>query len=234
MALYVMGDLHLSFSTQKPMDIFGEEWTNHAEKIQARWPLTPVDTVVVPGDLSWAADFSQLYADLTFLDNLPGQKIISKGNHDYWWNTLSKLTRFAQSFSSIRFLHNNSYEAEGVSICGTRGWTMGQSEEDEKILRREAGRLRLSLQTATLPPVVFLHYPPLFAATRCGEIMDVLSEFQVQECYYGHLHGARAIALAQQGNIEGIHFSLVSADYLNFIPKKIRPLHPGSESEIIS
>lgn len=223
MALYTMADLHLSFSAQKPMDVFGERWKDHPQKIADRWPLSPEDTIVLPGDFSWAMNFRELRADMEFLHALPGTKILSKGNHDYWWETLSKMNRFAEEdYPSVHFLHNNSYEVCGISVCGTRGWTLENSDEDEKVLNREVGRLRMSLEKATAQPIVFLHYPPLFGELRCDPILDVLKEFDVRECYYGHLHGSGAAALAVEGPAEGIQFRLISADHLDFTPVKLR------------
>lgn len=223
MALYTMADLHLSFSTGKPMDVFGDRWKDHPQKIAERWPLTEEDVIVLPGDFSWAIDFKELAADMDFLESLPGKKILSKGNHDYWWDTLSKMKRFtAEAYPSVAFLHNNAYEIGDVSVCGTRGWTLENNDEDEKILNREVGRLRTSLQQAKNTPLVFLHYPPLFGNLRCDPILDVLKEFGVKKCYYGHLHGPGACALAVEGEREGIEFSLIAADRLDFTPRKIR------------
>ncbi len=222
MALYTMADLHLSFSTGKPMDVFGDRWKDHPEKIAQRWPLTGDDTIVLPGDFSWAIDLKELAADMEFLHALPGKKILSKGNHDYWWETMSKLNHFVADYPSVSFLHNNSYTVGEISVCGTRGWTLENTDEDEKVLNREVGRLKTSLQTAEKPPVVFLHYPPLFGDLRCDPILDVLKEYGVKECYYGHLHGPGAVGLAVQGEAEGIHFRLISADHLDFVPLKIR------------
>lgn len=222
MALYTMADFHLSFSTGKPMDIFGERWKDHPKKIEERWPLTDQDTIVLPGDFSWAIDFEELKEDMAFLEKLPGTKILSKGNHDYWWETMAKMNKFITDYPSVHFLHNNSYPVGDVSICGTRGWTLESNEEDEKVLNREVGRLKTSLQSAEQEPMVFLHYPPLFGDLRCDPILDVLKQYGVKECYYGHLHGAGASNLAVQGEVDGITFRLVAADYLDFTPLKIR------------
>lgn len=222
MALYTIADLHLSFSTQKPMDVFGDRWRDHPEKIAQRWCLTEDDTVVLPGDFSWAIDFKELTADMEFLHALPGKKILSKGNHDYWWETMSKLKKFTADYPSVCFLHNNSYQVGEVSVCGTRGWTLEQPDEEEKVLNREVGRLKASLETAKKQPVVFLHYPPVFGNLRCDPILEVLKEYGVKECYYGHLHGPGAVQSAVQGRVDGIDFRLISADYLDFTPLKIR------------
>ena len=222
MALYTMGDLHLSFSTGKPMDVFGDRWKDHPQKIRDRWCLNDGDTIVLAGDFSWAIDFDQLRADMEFLEGLPGHKILLKGNHDYWWDTMTKMNRFAADYPSVSFLHNNSYEIGDVSVCGTRGWTLEPTNEDEKILAREVGRLRTSLSSATKPPVVFLHYPPVFAGLRCEPILSVLKEFGVTECYYGHLHGP-SHTLAVEGEQDGITFRLIAADRLQFTPYPVRP-----------
>ena len=223
MALYTMADLHLSFSTEKPMDVFGDRWKDHPQKIKDRWPLTEEDTIVLPGDFSWAMDLKQLIPDLAFLQSLPGTKLLSKGNHDYWWDTIAKMNRcLGKDFPSVHFLHNNSYEICNVSLCGTRGWTLENAEEDEKVLAREVGRLKMSLEKATREPLVFLHYPPVFGTLRCEPILDVMKQFRVKECYYGHLHGAGAAALATEGEVDGIRFRLISADALDFHPLRIR------------
>ncbi len=222
MALYTMADFHLSFSTEKPMDIFGERWKGHAEKIKERWPLTEDDTIVMPGDFSWAIDLNELAADMAFLESLPGKKILAKGNHDYWWETMAKLNRFAADYPSVSFLFNNSYPVGEISVCGTRGWTLENSDEDEKVLNREVGRLKMSLASAENPPVVFLHYPPVFGNLTCDPILKVLKESGVKECYYGHLHGPGAANVAVQGEVDGITYRLIAADYLDFTPLKIR------------
>lgn len=221
MALYAMADLHLSFSTGKPMDIFGDRWSDHAQKIAQRWCLTDADTAVLAGDLSWAIDFSELEADLDFLSSLPGKKILLKGNHDYWWETMTKMRRLTEAHPDLSFVHNCSVSVDDVSVCGTRGWTLEKTDEDERVLNREVGRLRASLKSAEKEPVVFLHYPPIYGNLRCEPILSVLKEFGVRECYYGHLHGP-SHALAAEGEIDGTVFRLISADRLDFTPLKIR------------
>lgn len=224
MSLYVIGDLHLSLSDKinKPMDIFGDRWSKHDDQIRANWPASGEDTTVLAGDISWAMNFAELRPDFEFIESLPGRKIILKGNHDYWWTTLKKMNAFAADYPSVSFLHNNSYEADGVSICGTRGWITEPGEpEDEKILLREAGRLRESLKSARYSEkIVFLHYPPITLAARCDEILELLSEYGVKRCYYGHLHG-KAIKGAFTGFADGTEFRLISADFLGFKPLKI-------------
>lgn len=227
MALFAIADLHLSFGTDKPMDVFSG-WHDYVSRIEANWKniVRESDTVVIPGDVSWAMNFSELYPDFAFLHALPGRKILLKGNHDYWWTTLAKMNRFIgeSGFDTIRILHNSAVEAEGICVCGTRGWLYdSEPDDDRKILLREAGRLRLSLEAAAktgLEPVVFLHYPPVYGDFVCGEILQVLQEYGVRRCCYGHLHG-RAALRAVEGVSQGILFRLVSCDHLKFLPMRI-------------
>ena len=225
MALYVMGDFHLSLSTDKPMDIFGDAWVGHEKKIAANWPLSEEDTIVINGDVSWAMDLNQAAADFDFLQNLPGRKILLKGNHDYWWTTMAKLRQFASAYPSIDFLFNNSYETDECFICGARGWiTESTQQQDAKISKREQGRLKRSLDSRTgadKPTYVFLHYPPIFGSERNDDILSVLKEYGVSRCYYGHLHGAQAHRAACIGRAEGIEMHLTACDYLGFIPMRV-------------
>lgn len=222
MSLYAMADLHLSLSVDKPMDVFGPAWENYVSRIKENWCLSEDDTIVIPGDVSWASDFSELEADFDFLSSLPGKKILLKGNHDYWWNTMRKMNGFAEKYGNISFLHNNSIEFGDISLCGTRGWIQEpDTAADEKVLKREAIRLEASLSKATKKPVVFLHYPPVFAAEENRPIIDVMKKYGVEECYYGHLHG-KSFGGARTGLVDGIFYTLVSADYLGFSPVKVR------------
>ena len=222
MSLYAIADTHLSFGTDKPMDSF-EGWQDYTSRLEKNWRklIKPEDTIVLAGDISWAMDFSQLKADFDFLESLNGNKIILKGNHDYWWNTMAKLNKFLadNNYKPIRFLFNNSFELGNASICGTRGWMMGcENEEDIKILNREVGRLRRSLESAGCPEkIVFLHYPPVSDISRCDEIINVLKEFGIKKCYYGHLHGDAA-KYAVSGVVDGIDYKLISCDKLKFTP----------------
>lgn len=230
MSVYTIGDLHLSFGSNKPMDIFGVTWKNHSEKIFNNWQSTvkESDTVILCGDSSWAMDYKSLEPDFSFIHKLNGKKLILKGNHDYWWGTLSKINGFLKEngFDSIGILHNNSYNADGINICGTRGWPCDEKNEgefDNRILAREVGRLKLSLERVLKPQeetVVFLHYPPIYEGFRCAEIIDVLKEYKIKRCYYGHLHDV-SVKKAIQGLQEGIEFRLVSCDYTEFAPVKI-------------
>lgn len=226
MSVFAISDTHLSFGTDKPMDSF-PGWNDYVEKIEKNWNsiVTADDTVVVAGDISWAMNFDELVADFKFLDSLNGTKIIIKGNHDYWWNTARKMNNFISEngFETIKILFNNSYEADGISICGSRGWALDvEDEHDEKVLNREVGRLRLSLDSATNEnKIVFLHYPPVTIDKQCDEIVDVLKEYGIKKCYYGHLHGIAA-RYAVDDVVDGIKFSLISCDKLGFTPKLIR------------
>lgn len=222
MSLFVIADTHLSFGTDKSMDTF-EGWQNYTEKLSENWNKVVgcSDDVVIAGDISWAMNFDQLIPDLKFIENLNGNKIILKGNHDYWWNTLSKMNRMLEenNFKTIKFLHNNSYSVNNISVCGSRGW-MFESDEafDEKVLAREVMRLRRSLETAEYDnKITFLHYPPITTNSECTEIIELLKEFGIKKCFFGHLHGEGA-KYAREGSIEGIDFKLISCDRLGFTP----------------
>ena len=226
MALYAIGDLHLGLSVDKPMDVFGSGWDSHVERLRAAFAkLHDDDVTVLCGDTSWGIDFQESLADFQFIDALPGRKLILKGNHDYWWNTAAKMKRFfaENGLTTIEILHNNCHTYGDYALCGTRGWFFEEDQKphNEKVLNREVGRLEASLKLAEGRPILaFLHYPPLYEGYRCPEILKKLEEYGVERCFYGHLHGVthrRAI----QGSFGGVDYSLVSADYLRFEPKKI-------------
>ena len=233
MSIFVIGDLHLSFGTDKPMDIFG--WENHSEKIKQNWieNVKDQDTVIIPGDFSWAMTLEEAYKDFEFINSLPGTKIISKGNHDYWWNTITKMTNYLKEnhFHTIKFLQNNSYLVEDKIIVGTRGWstTSSNSEENYKILKRENDRLKLSIQHGInnfgndKEIICFLHYPPFFKESVSEEIdfIETMKKYQIHRCYYGHLHG-ESHQEAFEGEKKEINFELVSCDYLDFKLKLIK------------
>jgi predicted phosphohydrolase len=223
MALYAISDLHLSLSSDKPMDVF-PGWENYQQRLEKGWKenVRENDTVVLPGDLSWAMELKASDADFSFIDSLPGKKIILKGNHDYWWSTRKKMEQFfcEKGYASLTILHNSCVSVGNVCVCGTRGWFYEEDDADRKVLLREAGRLDTSLALAKktgLEAVAFLHYPPVYGDYVCGEIMDVLVKYGVKRCYYGHLHG-RAAKNAFEGVREGISFRLVSADRVGFVP----------------
>ena len=226
MALFVLGDTHLSLGGAKPMDVF-PGWNGYVEKLEANWRklVKPEDTVVLAGDISWSMRLADTRKDFAFLNGLPGRKLIMKGNHDYWWSTANKMNEFvrAEGFDTLRLLHNNSYTVEGYALCGTRGWLFDADEpHDEKVMNREIGRLRLSLQAAEpgKEKLVFLHYPPVYTGADAPEIVAVLKEYGIRRCFYAHLHG-KAIRFAVQGEVDGIRYKLVSADGLQFCPYKI-------------
>ncbi len=227
MALFAIGDTHLSFSVSKPMDIFGG-WQDYVERLEKNWTgiVGPDDTVVIPGDISWAMNLEEAKKDLEFLDSLPGKKIIGKGNHDYWWPTMAKIDAFVKenNFTSLNFLYNNAYAAEGFAVCGSRGWFFDDdTPQSELVIKRECGRIRTSLEAAFalgLPPILFLHYPPITQDRICEPIMEVITSSGAKRCFYAHLHG-NAINYAFRGNFEGVAFDLVSADSLEFVPKLI-------------
>lgn len=227
MSLFAIGDPHLSFSCDKPMDIF-RGWDDYVSRLMKNWNsvVTKNDTVVVPGDISWAMGLTNAKKDFEFLNNLNGKKIILKGNHDYWWNTMTKMNSFLSEneFDTIKILHNNSYKIGDFAVAGTRGWFYDDTcEADKKVLLREAGRLQTSINEAKKlggEVIVFLHYPPISATQKCDEILNVILENDIKRCYFGHLHGFVPPENTYL-EYEGVKFSLVSADKLNFCPKII-------------
>ena len=227
MALYAIGDLHLSLGAPKPMDVFGGNWVGYMEKLrQGLSVITPEDTTVLLGDLSWALSLEESGPDFAWINEIPGRKIILKGNHDYWWSTASKFYKFCEEkgFSNQLILNNNHYEYDGWAICGTRGWFFEEErsgQHDEKVFKRELLRLEASLKSAgDLPKLVFLHYPPRYRGYECREILDLLEKYEVRRCFYGHLHGP-SHKLAMEGLWDGVEFRLVSADFLDFQPFKV-------------
>lgn len=230
MAIYAISDLHLSFGSNKPMDVFGVNWENHTEKIKQDW-LSKVkedDLVLLPGDFSWAMYLEDTYEDFKFLNELPGKKILLKGNHDYWWNSLKKMREYLKqnNFNNIDFLYNNSYEYNGYIIAGTRGWNYQETEENEKIIRRENIRLELSIQDGIKKYgedkkiIVCMHYPPIQKNSENLGFINIMKKYKVDKCIYGHLHG-KSHKEAIQGNVEEIELKLVSCDYTNFSLIKI-------------
>ena len=232
MAIFAISDLHLSTAdeTNKSMEVFGRRWADYTERLRRAWTavVSDSDTVVIPGDVSWATSLGEALSDLRFLEALPGKKILGKGNHDFWWATASKLSAFTEAnhLSTISFLHNNAILVGDCAIAGTRGWF---SEDDtvhgdaEKLIRREAMRLQLSLQSAkALSPartLAFLHFPPIWNGQICRPILDVLHAHGITECFYGHIHGVYSIPASF--DYEGIRMTIIAADYLEFLPKRI-------------
>lgn len=227
MSVFVIADPHLSLGSEKPMDIF-RGWQDYTERLKGNWErlISPGDTVVLPGDISWGMSMEESKKDLAFIDSLPGTKIIGKGNHDYWWGTMKKLNEFTaeNNFSTLNFLFNNAYEAEGIAVCGTRGWFFDDKAENAaKVIDREAARLARSIEEARKldgEPVAFLHYPVVYESGVCKEILEVLKKYSIKRCYFGHIHGEKT-GRYEKYTYEGITFSLVSADFLAFCPKKV-------------
>jgi len=227
MALYAIGDLHLCLGAPKPMDIFGGAWNGYMDKLKEGMSMiTAEDTTVLLGDLSWALDLQEAKPDFSWIDDIPGRKIILKGNHDYWWSTAAKFYHFCEQngFSQQFILNNNCYYYEDVAICGTRGWFFEEEHSgshDEKVFLRELIRLETSLKAAgDARKIVFLHYPPRYKGYTCEPILDLLQRYQVSSCYYGHLHGA-SHGLAQEGLWDGIDYHLVAADRIQFRPIRV-------------
>lgn len=224
MSIYAISDLHLSYNTDKPMDIFG--WKDYESKIKENWnsKVKENDLVILGGDFSWSMDLEDTYKDFEFIHNLPGKKILIKGNHDYWWGTLTKMKKYINEigFNDINFLYNNSYEFEGKIICGTRGWNFTDlQEDDEKIYNREIQRLKLSLEDAVKKYgtdkeiIVCLHYPPL-KTNEISDFVRVMEEYNVTKCIYGHLHGPAHKFIVEK-NIDNIQYIMTSCDYTNFV-----------------
>ena len=228
MSIYTIGDLHLSFKNPKPMNIFGKNWENHEEKIKKDWmsKVKETDTVIHPGDFSWAMHLKDTYLDFEYLNSLPGKKIMLKGNHEYWWTTITNMKKFLEenNFKNIDFIQNNCIEVEDKVICGTRGWTLNQdTDNSKKIIAREAIRLELSIKDAITKNkeiIVFMHYPPITKENFNTEFMRILKKYNIKRCYYAHLHG-NSILDSVEGIVEGIEFKLVSADGLDFKLLKI-------------
>ena len=245
MSIFVLSDLHLSLDskTNKSMEVFGARWQDYISKITNNWNVVvgENDTVIVPGDISWATRLEESEVDLRFLDSLNGKKLIGKGNHDFWWSTATKMYAFFEEkgFSTISILYNNAYIVEDRIICGTRGWFPDESKQTpvnnadySKILNRECIRLRMSLEAAVslqksridedgekLPILVFLHFPPIWNDFVMRELVDILHEFEIEHCYYGHIHNSYATPLSFE--FENIKFTLTSSDFLSFYPLKI-------------
>lgn len=228
MALYAIGDLHLSLGGDKPMDVFGGRWQGYVEKLEKGFAdLRAEDVTVLCGDLSWGMSMEAAREDFLFISRLPGRKVVIKGNHDYWWSTASAAYKFfaANGISTIEILNNNCLFYGETALCGTRGWFYEEergSEHDRKIMLRELGRLEASLKAAgEREKIAFLHYPPKFAAYECPEILEMLGHYGVKECYYGHIHG-KGCSAAFRGVKNGVKYELVSADQLMFRPLRVR------------
>ena len=236
MAIYIIGDLHLSFAENKPMSIFGANWEGHSDKIKADWlaKVKPEDTVILAGDFSWAMYLEDTYPDFMYLKELPGRKILLKGNHDYWWTTITSMKRYLQEkeIKNVDFLYNNAFLIEDKIITGTRGWSLLDSQNSQKMIKRESLRLELSMKESLeaygeeRERIVVMHYPPVTKATMNNgtiyhpEFIQVMKNYNVKKCFYGHLHG-KSHKDAIEGMVDGIDLKLISADYLDFQLYKI-------------
>lgn len=219
MATYVISDLHLSFGVNKPMDVFGDKWNNYEEKIKADWlnKVKEEDYVILAGDISWATYLEEALEDFKWLDSLPGTKIILKGNHDYWWETVTKMNRFleAQNIKSIVFLYNNCIETDQYLVCGTRYWDNEDGMDNEKIINREIERAKISLNMAQNMKnagndkkiLMCTHYPP------DSRMVEELAKYGINIWIYAHIHSNYDEHIANTGNIPS---RLTSCDYLNF------------------
>ncbi len=226
MALFAIADLHLSFSCDKSMDVF-RGWENYTERIRANWNrlVSAEDTVVIAGDISWAIGLEGAKPDFDFIHSLNGKKIILKGNHDYWWSTAAKMNNFLKenNFDDISILHNNCFVKNNIAVCGTRGWLYDSNgEKDEKVIRRECGRLEQSLNTAVDADekIVFLHYPPVYAEYVCEEIFEVIKRHGIKEVYYGHIHGSGKYRAYDE--YDGVKMYMISSDSIDFTPVLVR------------
>ena len=236
MSLFTIADLHLpgKEGEKKSMEVFGSRWIGGLDKLKKNWNaiVSPLDSVIIPGDISWAMNLEEAYNDFSLLNSLPGTKIIGKGNHDFWWATASKMYNFFETshFDSLKILYNNSFLIEDKLICGSRGWFAEESNQKTvgdvswiKITERETMRLKMSLESngnvTNVEKIVFLHFPPIWSNSVCRDIIDLLHLHNVQKCYYGHIHGM--YSYEANFDYEGIRFELISADYLDFCPKKI-------------
>ncbi len=230
MSIYTIGDLHLSFNKNKPMSIFGENWEKHEDKIKKNWEekIRENDYIIIPGDFSWATYLEEAYEDFKYLNELPGNKILLKGNHDYWWTTVTKMKEYLKcnNFNTIDFLHNNSYLIEEKIIVGTRGWNLLDAENNSKMINRENNRLKLSIQNGIneygkdKEILLFMHYPPVTINNMNSEFVKTMKQYNIKQCYYAHLHG-NSHKDAIEGEQNGINFKLISADYLKFDLLKI-------------
>ena len=229
MSIFAIADLHLSGDPPlKPMDLFSPAWNNHWHKIQTAWKaaITPDDTVLIAGDTSWALKWADAVKDLASIAYLPGRKVIIRGNHDYWWSTVGKMQKAMPD--AFFFLHNSYYVAEGWAICGSRGWITADDPmfcpDDEPIYQREVNRVRTSLSAARAAGcgkiLLMLHFPPVYQLNNINGFTDLIREFAVEICVFGHIHGDGA-HMAPEGCLKGAACHLVACDALDFSAKKI-------------
>lgn len=225
MKVYAIGDLHFSGGANKPMDVFGTHWTEHMARIKENWEaiVQEEDYVLIPGDISWAMRLKDAEEDLACIEALPGKKICIRGNHDYWWDRPGKLNK---KYEKTYFLQNTAYPIGDICICGTRGWispNMEWTEEDARLYARELERLKLSLEAAQDAKEIWvmLHYPPTNHKDQVSPLMELLKHYPVTKVIYGHLHDEISWETALKGEICGIMYHLVAADYIRFEPVQI-------------
>ena len=239
MSVFAIADLHLSTASGHEMDVFGSRWQDYTKKIVKNWRaiITDADTVILPGDISWAMNLQEAKSDFALLDSLPGKKLLGKGNHDFWWDTATKCNKFfsENKFGTLSLLYNNAFVVEDLIICGTRGWFLEKNQQQtvgevdfEKISNRELQRLRLSLEAAKALKengneekeiLCFLHFPPLWGDFIAESMLKTMQEYGVKRCFYGHIHGTYYAPATLEYN--GLSLSLISSDFLDFVPKKI-------------
>ncbi len=239
MAVYVIADLHLSLGVgaNKSMEVFGARWTDYTEKLRRNFSslISPEDTVVIPGDISWGISLAEAKADFDFLHTLPGKKILMKGNHDYWWCGMKKMQEFCRDmgYDDITFLYHDAVKVENLILCGTRGWfwedNAGVPSDDEiaRLTARERIRLDMSLAAAkklqaehpTCECVAFFHFPPVWGDTVCQSFTEALEEAGIRRVFFGHIHGAYAAPATVEHH--DVKYTLIAADYLSFVPKFI-------------
>lgn len=239
MSIFVIADLHLSSTTDHPMDVFGSRWKGYTEKLCRNWRavVTDADSVIIPGDVSWAMHLAEAREDFALLESLPGTKYLAKGNHDFWWETAAKMSRFFEEnqFKTLRLLYNNAYILEDYIICGTRGWFVEEGQQVTvgdvdyaKIVNREVQRLKISLDAAKALQkgehadkeiLVFLHFPPIWNGFECPEILELLRTYGIQRCYHGHIHGIYNTPPSRA--VGDLNLFMIASDFLDFIPQKI-------------
>ena len=225
MAIFIIGDLHLSFGVDKPMNVFGGNWKNHTEKLKEDWlkKVSQEDTVILAGDFSWATYLKDTYKDFEYIKELPGKKILLKGNHDYWWTTVTSMRNYLKenNLENIDFLYNNSYQVENKIIVGTRGWALNDTENSEKMINREVSRLELSIKDAIgkygedKEIICIIHYPPITKTNTKNKFTELMNKYNIKRCYYAHLHG-NSHKEAVEGIVDKIGYKLISGDYLDF------------------
>ena len=237
MSVFVIADLHLSVNSNHEMDVFGARWTDYMKKIEKNWRAVvgDGDTVVLPGDISWAMQLKDAREDFALLDSLPGKKLLGKGNHDFWWDTATKCNHFFEEcgFKTLSLLYNNAYAVEDIIVCGTRGWFLEKSQQQtvgevdyDKIMNRELLRLKMSLDAAknlqgdsAREIVAFLHFPPLWGDFISTQTLELLAQYGVKRCYFGHIHGSYHMPAVQKYG--DISLYMAASDFLNFIPLKL-------------